>query len=311
MKFTRKSVNDALAKAARTETPPVDPVFANQLEKRLKSLDLSMPTVTLARTLRRSVPRGIAIGIVAAGVTGVAAAAMAVVITHNTSENRLIVASTPPAQDASTTAAATSTTIEPTTSTMTVTVSTAAIDAAPTITVAPTMVPPPVAPPVPTTVAATTTTLPATTAPPATTVAPTAPPTTPVPATTAPATQPTAPREPTTTAAPEPTTTSTPSTSSTSTTEVHTPATITLSCVLVTGGVQCSWSGAPPETDHYIVLKSTPGSQGHVLTPAPGATTITDNDVSPGHTYTYLVHAMSAANASIAHSEPNVVNCCL
>ena len=70
------------------------------------------------------------------------------------------------------------------------------------------------------------------------------------------------------------------------------------------------WSSGPPGTDHYVVLKTSPGLQGRVLTPAPGATTIVDTDVTAGRTYTYLVHADDASNASIAHSNESVATCC-
>lgn len=320
MKFTRRSVHEALDEAARAQPAAVDPVFANQLEKRLKSLDLSIPTVSFGRTLRRSVPRGLAIGVVAAGITGVAAAAMAVVITHNKADNHLIVASSPQtsesptpssleptttaALDSTSTSVATSTTVNR--STTTIAVEATALAPAPTMAVPPAVT------------AATTTTV-AATLPPAVAATTTPPPTAPPTVATLPRTEPPATSSPTTTPPtdapttsqpPEPTTTSS-TAPATTTTEVHTPATITLSCALVPGGVQCSWSGAPPETDHYIVLKSSPGTSGRVLTPAPGATTITDNDVSSGRAFTYLVHAESAANQSIAHSEPSTVTCCL
>jgi len=47
-----------------------------------------------------------------------------------------------------------------------------------------------------------------------------------------------------------------------------------------------------------------------VFYPEPGATTYIDNRVLPGNTYTYLIHALDAANKSLAHSAPATVTCC-
>jgi len=67
----------------------------------------------------------------------------------------------------------------------------------------------------------------------------------------------------------------------------------------------------PDGTDHVVVLRSTPSeSRGRVLVPAAGDTSIVDSSASPGLVYTYLVHALDAANHSLAHSNPVTVTCC-
>ena len=47
-----------------------------------------------------------------------------------------------------------------------------------------------------------------------------------------------------------------------------------------------------------------------MLTPEPGALTITDTLATDGNTYTYLIQALDPDNHSVAHSNAVVVACC-
>ena len=188
---------------------------------------------------------------------------------------------------ASTTPSASTT--DPTTSTTTSTTTT------PATTAPSSSVPVPVAPPPPTTSAPS--------------AEPTAPPPTPPPASLPPpaSTEPAHEAPPST---PPPTTATTaPST----TTEVTVPATMTLACSVSAGAaITCTWSAGPSGTTRYLVLRSIPGSgqPGRAFSPAPGELTYVDAAVTPGTTYTYLVHAFADGPQSLGHTPPVSVGCC-
>jgi hypothetical protein len=240
MRPSRDEIVMVLQRSAQASTPTLDPVFVEQLERRLRSIDLT--PVTRAR---RRLGRAAVMGIVGAlGLAGAAAAAAGVVAWRDSPNP------------------APTTTVVPTTAAATSTTS-----------------------PAPTTIAPSTSTTPPTTLvviPVATTLAP---------ATTVAATTPTT--EVTTTTEPPATTT----------TEVHTPATLTLSCAPVDGGVSCTWDGGPDGTARYALLRSEPGgANGRAFTTDLATTTFVDTQAVPGITYNYLVHALDASDHSLAHS---------
>jgi hypothetical protein len=169
--------------------------------------------------------------------------------------------------------------------------------------------------PAPSTVAATSSILPATTTPSANTSEPTS--STPafavttVPSIVEPTTAATDP--PTTVPVAPPPVTSPPDTAPvTTTTEVHTPATLTLSCVANGATVDCNWSAAPEGTARFAVLRSQVGaaSPGRVFFVDVGLTTWSDPMAEVGVTYTYLVHAFDGADQSLGHSNAVTVGCC-
>jgi hypothetical protein len=99
--------------------------------------------------------------------------------------------------------------------------------------------------------------------------------------------------------------------SPTPTTEVRVAATLTLACAPSGAAVECTWDVGPPATTHYVVLRTEAGStQGRAFTPDPGATTYLDTLVTPGTTYSYLVHALDDSQHSLGHSDRVAVACC-
>lgn len=299
MRIARATVRNALRAQARVETPAPSDSFVDALERRLRSLDLSAASVSsTTRQLRRSVSRGMVIGLAAAVAGGVSAAAVAIVAGHS-NDPPPIVTDTPVVTDTpivtdrtsidvpATTVSGPTSTPEPQSATTTTApigidqttpASTTAVPAAPTESIV-------AAPPAPTT------------QPP---VQPPVQPPTEAPVTVA---ESIAPRAPETTAPMEAT--------PTSSTEVHTPATLGLDCTVDSSSVRCDWTPGPAGTDHYVVLRSSPAeARGRVLNPDPGTTTLIDVGVVPANTYTYLVHALDANGVSLAHSTPVGVACC-
>lgn len=102
------------------------------------------------------------------------------------------------------------------------------------------------------------------------------------------------------------------STSSTTTTEVHTPATMTLSCT-TDGSVHCSWTPGPSGLSRYAVLRGepdNPSAKGRAFFVAAGTTSWTDPSAVPGTNYTYVVHAFDADDKSLGHTTLVAVTCC-
>ena len=128
----------------------------------------------------------------------------------------------------------------------------------------------------------------------------TAPATTAAPVTTAPVT--TRPAEP------PPPPTAPPTLPATTTTEVHTAATMTLTCaaqvVDARPAVVCEWSEPVGGAASYRLLRGVAGqSTGRVLTPAAGARRYVDDDAAAtGTTYRYTAQALDAAGTVVAHS---------
>jgi hypothetical protein len=96
------------------------------------------------------------------------------------------------------------------------------------------------------------------------------------------------------------------------TTEVHTPATLSLTCAPNGATVDCNWSAAPDGTARFAVLRTQAGSSapGRVFFVDVGLTSWTDPMAGSGVTYTYLVHAFDGADHSLGHSDPVTVGCC-
>lgn len=293
MKISRRTLRKKLEQQGHAPVPEPRDSFVNSLEQRLRSLDLSVPSAASnVRPLRRGLSRGAAIGVAAALASGAGAAAVAIVASR-TDDPPSVVNDTSPEPTATTLPVAVSSTTAPPTTVELTTVPTTVAPAttAPATTVPVSTVPVEITAPAETTQVATTvppppTELPTTTAPPITVAEIT------VPATAPPETAP-------------------PDAPTTSSTEVHQPATLGLDCAMDALSVTCTWTPGPDGTDHYAVLRSTPGeAKGRALFPEPGATTYVDVNVVPGTTYTYLVHALDAANGSLAHTPPVAVTCC-
>ena len=292
MKISRRTLRHKLEQQGQAPVPEPRDSFVNSLEQRLRSLDLSVPSASSnVRPLRRGLSRGAAIGVAAALASGAGAAAVAIVASR-TDDAPSVVNDTSPEPTATTIPVASSTTAPPPTIELTTVPATVASPTTVAVTTIPvTTVPVEVTAPAPTTQVATTvppppTELPTTTAPPTTVAEVIVPPTSP----------------------PE---TAPPEAPTTSSTEVHKPATLGLDCTMDGVSVTCTWTPGPDGTDHYAVLRSTPGeAQGRAFFPEPGATTYVDTGVVPGTTYTYLVHALDPANSSLAHTPPVTVTCC-
>jgi hypothetical protein len=292
MKISRQSLTETLEAHGSIEPPAPNPAFVDALERRLVALDLNEPTVpSNVHPFRRRLSRGAAIGVAAALVGSAAAAAVAIVAVRHDDPPTIVtpVAPTDPAMSTTptvTTASSPTTALPPTTvPPTTVPATTQPATTVPTVTAATVVIEPITVPTteVATTVPETTTTMPTTTQP-----AITEPPTTVAVTVVVPVTEP-------------------PTTS----TEVHTPATLGLDCVLDTISVTCTWTAGPDGTARYVLLRSTPSeTKGRVLSPEPGALSFTDSTVVAGNTYTYLVHALDANDASLAHSAPITLACC-
>ena len=127
----------------------------------------------------------------------------------------------------------------------------------------------------------------------------TTPATTAAPVSTAPVT--TRPAEP-------PPPTAPPTLPATTTTEVHTAATMTLTCaaqvVDARPAVVCEWSEPVGGAASYRLLRSVAGQPtGRVFTPAAGTRRYVDYDaVATGTTYRYTAQALDAAGTVVAHS---------
>jgi hypothetical protein len=86
---------------------------------------------------------------------------------------------------------------------------------------------------------------------------------------------------------------------------VQTPATITLECRVDGAAIRCNWSAGPDGTHHYRVLRGEAGSTGpgRVWDSIPAGTTVWfDPSALPGGTFLYVVQALDAGGAVLAHS---------
>jgi len=288
MRISRRALRRQLTEQTQIDPPAPRDSFVAQLEQRIRTVDLTADdSPASVRHIRRGLSRGAAIGVVAALASGAGAAAIAFVAGRNDDPPAIVTESTGVSP---TSLLGPSTTTAGTIESITTTPTTPVSSVAPPTAVVPT-------------VPAASDEL-ASTAPPATEP--------PVAATEPPPTVDTAPVTVTPTAvAPTVPETSASVATPTSSTEVHVPATIGLDCGVDAVAATCTWSPGPEGTDHYVVLRSTPSeSNGRVFYPEPGATTYIDNRVLPGNTYTYLIHALDAANKSLAHSAPATVTCC-
>lgn len=150
MKPSRHDIVELLQRGADASTPPIDPVFVEQLDRRLRSIDLSKTVPRRRRVGRVSL---VAVAVITA-TAGVAAAAAGVITRHNsptrppTTEPVTTVEVTTPESNPlpSTSVAAPVTSVSATTTSTAVTTTTITTTTS-TLTVAPTTVPATAAPP--------------------------------------------------------------------------------------------------------------------------------------------------------------------